>query len=205
MEILEKIVGSLQNVNVMLPLVVLPVLCPILVVVFGIFGKRKIYPALSLAIVSLSFALLCAQTEIKYALFFLGAFTAWAALLGCFLFLPPLKKLKRKKNNKVDKMYEMFHEDLSVLPESGSKPPKVCCFEEQPAGEVQESAPQLAHADALIAKLSESKLVASDRLEVDALKRKLDLYRNKPLTKEESRSLNDCLSAILKLTAKYKL
>ncbi|MDE7159214.1 MAG: hypothetical protein K2N74_06560, partial [Clostridiales bacterium] len=139
------------------------------------------------------------------AIGYLGIFTAWAALLGCFLFLPPLKKLKRKKNVKVDKMYEMFHEELSVYPETESKPPKVCCFEETPAEEMQESAPQLAHADALIAKLSESKLIASDRLEVDALKRKLDLYRGKPLKKEEARSLNDCLSAILKLTAKYKL
>lgn len=202
MEVLEKIVNALAIVPAWVPLYVLPALCPVLVALFGFLGKRKMYPVLCIALGGVGIAMTFASS---YALVYLGLFIAWSALWGCLLVLPPLKKRTKSRQTKADKMYEKFHEELSVPPVKEVKPPKVCCFEETPSEELVECAPQLAHADALIAKLSAGKLAAGDRLELDELKRKIDVYRGKRFTKKEARSLNDCLSSVLKLTAKYKL
>ena len=69
----------------------------------------------------------------------------------------------------------------------------------------EESSMRLSHATDLLEQLTKSELSASDRLEADALAHTLEGYRDKELTFEEMRSLNDCLATILKLTAKYKL
>lgn len=213
MVIFEKVLRAFQVVPAWVPLCVLPALCLVALALFGFLGKRKAYPTVCLALAGLGTAFICVQesalsyrfSSAVYAVAYFGLFVAWSALWGCLLFLPPLKKRAKTKSTKADKMYEKFHQELSVPPIRDVKPPKVCCFEQTPAEEMQECAPQLAHADALIAKLSAGKLAAGDRLELDALKRKIDVYRGKPLTKEEARSLNDCLSSVLKLTAKYKL
>lgn len=205
MEIYRKFVTLLETVPAYVPLIILPALCVVAVALFGFLGGRKFYPAICAVLGAAGFALLSAQ-DTRLALVYAGLFAVWGVLWGLLLRLPKLKKRARKLNAKADKMYEKFHQELSVPAIEEKKPQKVCCFEETPAQEAQlEKAPQLDHADALLKKLGAAKLSPGDRLETDALKRKLDLYRNKPLTQEEARSLNDCLSSVLKLTAKYKL
>ena len=80
-------------------------------------------------------------------------------------------------------------------------PVKECCFDAQ----VQEEAPELAHATALLGKLQKCKLSSADRLEADALARTLSALKGRALTLDEQNTLNDCLASVLKLTAKYKL
>lgn len=204
MEIFSQFVDLLSRVPAFVPLLVLPFLCMALVALLGFAGGRKLYPVFCAVFIGAGFALISANGRAN-AFVYLGLFTAWGALWGSLLFLPKPKKRARVKKDKADKMYEKFHEKLSVPEPVDSRPLKVCCFEEPPMSAQLEPPPQLGHADALLQKLSAAKLNPSDRLETDALKRKLDLYRNKSLTKEEARSLNDCLSSVLKLTAKYQL
>ena len=45
----------------------------------------------------------------------------------------------------------------------------------------------------------------ADRLELDAVVRTLEDCRGRALTAAEQRTLNDCLSSVLKLSAKYSL
>ncbi len=204
MEIFTQFVTLLARVPAFVPLLILPLLCAALVALLGFLGGRKLYPALCTALVGIGFALVSADGAVN-AFVYLGIFTAWGALLGCLLFLPKLKKRVVAQKGKAEKMYEKFREELIVPESNDGRPPKVCCFEDSPAAAQLEAPPQLDHADALLNKLASAKLNPSDRLETDALRRKLDLYRGKALTKQEARSLNDCLSSVLKLTAKYQL
>ena len=48
-------------------------------------------------------------------------------------------------------------------------------------------------------------LAPADRLELDAVVRTLEDCRGRALTAAEQRTLNDCLSSVLKLSAKYSL
>ena len=64
---------------------------------------------------------------------------------------------------------------------------------------------RLSHAEELLSRLKTAPLAGSDRLEADALSRTLCGMRERKLTAEEMRILNDCLASVLKLTAKYKL
>ena len=64
---------------------------------------------------------------------------------------------------------------------------------------------QLAHVDSLIGSLREKELAPADRLELDAVVRTLEDCRGRALTAAEQRTLNDCLSSVLKLSAKYSL
>ena len=57
----------------------------------------------------------------------------------------------------------------------------------------------------LIGSLREKELTPADRLELDAVVRTLEDCRGKALTAAEQRTLNDCLSSVLKLSAKYSL
>ena len=190
------------------------ILCPGIVLLFCIlfvFVKgRKVYPAVAVLFGGLGGAVLFARGENTAAFCYLSLFAVLSALFS-LLFLIPVRKGKGEKKTKIskaDKMYEKFHEALS---ESGipqdKMPPKVCCFEEPPQDftSTKESGMSLAHADSLIARLRSASMSAGDRLELDACSKILDGYRNRPLTNEELRTVNDCLSTVLKLTAKYKL
>ena len=63
---------------------------------------------------------------------------------------------------------------------------------------------ELAHARGLIKKLKKSELSLSDRLEAQRLEEKITTFScAEKLSAEEIRTLSDCFSALLKLTAKY--
>ena len=87
------------------------------------------------------------------------------------------------------------------------RPPKLAADlpEEAATASAEQWGIRLKYADDLLARLSRAPLVASDKLETELLSKRIMALAVKPLTEEEVCRLNDCLSAVLKLTAKYKL
>ncbi len=78
--------------------------------------------------------------------------------------------------------------------------------EEEGEYDLEESKLRLKHVREMLAKLKAAPLSPSDRLETEGISRLITLYATKNrLTTKEVRDLNDCLSAILKMTAKYAL
>lgn len=72
--------------------------------------------------------------------------------------------------------------------------------------DMDESKLRLNHVRDMLAKLKAAPLAPGDRLESEEISRLITLYATKNrLTAKEIRDLNDCLSAILKMTAKYAL
>ncbi len=129
-------------------------------------------------------------------------FVAWAAiylavaaLVKVFFYIPFPKRKKAKNRN--EDIYQAFHADLDM-----GKPMET---ELPPALTLEEGELQLKHVDSLIEKLRTAELDPADRLELDAVARSLDDYRGRALSAGDARALNDCLSAVLKLTAKYSL
>lgn len=123
---------------------------------------------------------------------------------GVILLVYPLCLLpKRKRESRDERLYGRFREELEgPMPESKPVPPKVCCFEE--TGETAEArGMQLSHVIALLEKLKKEKLTPADRLEVEMLSRSVEGARTRPLTDRQTDDLNDSLSAILRLVAKY--
>ena len=71
---------------------------------------------------------------------------------------------------------------------------------------LEDSKLRLNHVRDMLTKLKAAPLSAGDRLETEEISRLITLYAMKErLTAKEIRDLNDCLSAILKMTAKYSL
>ena len=130
----------------------------------------------------------------------LGDFMVWAALylavaaLTRLLFFIPFPQ--KKKKDRDEDIYAAFHASLDEE-ELLEEAPLVMSAEE---GELQ-----LAHVDSLIGSLREKELTPADRLELDAVVRTLEDCRGRALTAAEQRTLNDCLSSVLKLSAKYSL
>ena len=130
----------------------------------------------------------------------LGDFMVWAALylavaaLTRLLFFIPFPQ--KKKKDRDEDIYAAFHAPLDEG-ELSEDAPLVMSAEE---GELQ-----LAHVDSLIGSLREKELAPADRLELDAVVRTLEDCRGRALTAAEQRTLNDCLSSVLKLSAKYSL
>lgn len=81
--------------------------------------------------------------------------------------------------------------------------------EEKSEGEeydLEESKLRLNHVREMLAKLKSAPLSPGDRLETEGISRLITLYATKNLlSAKEIRDLNDCLSAVLKMTAKYAL
>ena len=125
----------------------------------------------------------------------LAVYLAVAALVR-LLFLIPFPKKKEKDRG--DDLYDAFYAPLEEEPltDEDAMPPALSA---------EEGSLQLAHVDSLVEKLRGAELDPADRLELDAVVRSLDVYRGKDLTAGQQRALNDCLSAVLKLTAKYSL
>lgn len=72
--------------------------------------------------------------------------------------------------------------------------------------DLEESRLRLNHVRGLLTKLKAAPLSPGDRLEIEGISRLITLYATKNLlSAKEIRDLNDCLSAVLKMTAKYAL
>ncbi len=207
MNTFEKIVTVAAEAPWWIPLIVCPALVLAAALVFALAGGRKAYPAVALFAAGAGFALLSARGDLTTACFYLGCMGALSALFALFLLIPrPRRGARRKGGSKAERMYEKFRIPLEAEGEV-ARPPKECCFAEAPAEHftLEESGMRLTHAAALLEKLFACPLSAGDRLEAQALARRLDGYRGRLLTEAELSALNDCLASVLRLTAKYKL
>lgn len=211
MECFRKLIDVLaQNVPDWVPLIACPVLLALCALAFTLFGGRRGYLYVAVALGGIAFFLVCCMEGLQTAALFLALYAAEGALLRLLFFIPcPLRRRKegKKRESRAERIYERFREEQTPVhrTESG-RPPKICCFEEPtPTASAEESGMRLNHVLSLLGKLKDEKLTPTDRLELDVLSRSVDAFREKILTEEELRSLNDCLASVLKLTAKYKL
>lgn len=173
------------------------IICPALLLIAGlllaVFHMRKAYLPTAVGLGAAGFFLiLCEDTLYSAAAFaYLALFTVFAVLVS-LLFLIPFRTGKRN----AEELYEKF-----ALPLDAGSPGE----EAETEIAAEESGLRLDHAASLIERLGKCELSAGDRLEVDVLSHTLDGFRGRALTAQELRSVNDCLSTVLKLTAKYKL
>lgn len=208
MDILQKIVDAFSQLPDWVFLCAVPALVAAAAVGFVFTAKRKWYFAVAAFIGAAGFLLAYAK-DAPLSLVYLAFLVALSALLSLLFFIPVPQKRKKCLQSREERIYERFHEELSEKPykSRGAMPAKVCCFEREreDGATAEEYGMSLSYADTLLEKLRSKKLGAGDRLESEELLRRLDCYREKPLTESERSSLNDCLASILKLTAKYQL
>lgn len=193
-----------------LPLIFLPCALITVAVIMTVLGGRKLYKYFAASIGGVGFFLLVCIGGVREAFVYLGLYVVLAVLLRLLFFIPlPRTYRKSGRGEREEKIYRKFREALSeqVTEESGRNVlPAGCAFEEEvPALTAEESGMRFQHVTELLAKLKKEELSAADRLETDALARSVEAFRNKALTEEEMCVLNDCLAAVLKLTAKYQL
>lgn len=173
-----------------------PALLVVTGLILAVVHADRAYPpvALFLGAVGLFLFASIAVELTDYAVW-AAVYLAVAALVR-LLFLIPFPKKKEKDRG--DALYDAFYAPLEEDPlaEEDAMPPALSA---------EEGSLQLAHVDSLVEKLRGAELEPADRLELDAVVRSLDVYRGKDLTAGQQRALNDCLSAVLKLTAKYSL
>lgn len=200
MEIYLRLIELLSRVPAWIPLIVFPVAALGASLCLALFGGRRFYIPAACAIAACGFALIAAKGELTAAFVYIGAAAVLFVLFSlCFL----LPRVRRKRGeSRGERIYKKFHEEAE-RPAADALPPKVCCFEEPATAE--ESGMRLVYVTSLINRLKGCKLTPADRLELEALGRSVDGCRGRSLTGEELASLNDCLAAVLKLTAKYKL
>ena len=173
-----------------------PALLVLAGIVLVLVRAERAYPPVALLLGAVGLVLVAGIAESS------SDFVVWAALYAAvaalvrFLFFIPAPK-KKQKQDRSEEIYETFHVGLDEEMPAGEELP--------PALSAEEGELQLSHVDSLIAKLKAAEPDAAARLELDAVVRALDLYRGRALTAAEQRALNDCLSAVLKLSAKYSL
>lgn len=199
MEVIYKFTDALCKLPEILAMTAAPILLIVFAFIFAAFGWKQAYPWLCIGLSALGFMLTGAR-DLSGGFLYLSMMVVLSALLQ-LLFLIPFGR--EAKQDRGEELYEKFHRPLDVseeelCPEEGEEP--ALDSSEEEGGELR-----LSHARELLETLKKSELSASDRLEVDALSRKIDGFDEKELSADETRTLNDCLATILKLTAKYKL
>ena len=209
MEFLQKTVDLFAKAPDWAYLYLLPALIIASAVAFVFSPQRRWYFCAATVFSAAGFVLVYAQNPAT-AFIYLGAVVALSALLTLLFLIPrPTRREKGVKKSRVDALYEKFREELSEKPYAprADMPPKVCRFERDhiEGATATEQGVSLSYADSLLERLRAKDLNAGDRLETEELSRRLDYYRDKPLTESERSTLNDCLASILKLTAKYQL
>ena len=209
MEIFHKMIDGIgKGVPAWLPLILLPSLLAAIAVALTLFGGRKFYRYFAWLLGGIGFFFVICIDDLKGAFVFLGLYIVLAAALRLLFFIPcPLKKHKKDRGEREERIYRKFRELLTeqaweteqrAMPLPGD-------FEQEPHATAEEYGAHLSHAIELLSQLKNMELSPTDRLETDALSRSVEALRGKPLGEEETGVLNDCLASVLKLTAKYKL
>lgn len=210
MEIFHQMIEAIgKTVPAWIPLICVPAMLALVAIVLTLFGGRKLYLYFVAVLGGVGFFLI-ACIDFAYGLsssfIFLGLYLVLAALLRLLFLIPcPLANRKKEAKAREEKIYRKFHESLTeqaaVLGQRALPPPA----EYRPYATAEAYGAHLTHAQTLLGQLKRMELTPTDRLEVDALSRSVDALSGKPLSEEEQNVLNDCLAAVLKLTAKYKL
>lgn len=211
MEILNKIVALFARAPAWIPLALCPGLLLACAVLFTLFGGRRTYPAVAVALGAAAFSMLCCMTQPAHALAFAGLFASFAALCALLFLAPTVRRArtekKRAPRGREERIYRTFREALTEAPDAPplkAAPKKVCCFEEKTPSDA-DAGLCLTHALDLLERLRRAPLTPADRLEADVLQRSVEGCRGRALGADEARVLNDCLASVLKLTAKYRL
>ena len=209
METFLKLIETIGKVPAWLPLIFLPCVLGVIACIMTVLGGRRYYWYLAVPLGGLGFFLVLCIDELKTAFVFLGLYVTLAALLRLLFFIPCPLTYKRSRGGREEKIYRKFHEalsgqlldsnmDVKVLPAAAEA-------EQTPCVTAEESGTRLGHVNELLAQLKKEELSPTDRLEADSLSRSVEAFAGRALTEEEMGVLNDCLAAVLKLTAKYKL
>lgn len=138
--------------------------------------------------------------------------------LGALFYLFLLLVLKKKEKDRLrrEKKLQESRQAMFTLPDRENtfvrdrlNTSLQAAGEEKSEGEeydLEESKLRLNHVREMLAKLKSAPLSPGDRLETEGISRLITLYATKNLlSAKEIRDLNDCLSAVLKMTAKYAL
>ena len=185
----------LQLIGGAMPDLVSLLLCPILLLAAGlvlaVFHKEKAYLPVAVGLGGASAFLVGCEVGAGGELFVYLALYVVLAVLVRLLFLIPFPARGSRKERE-EELYEKFRVPLEVPAEAEEEPP------------AEGESVRLEHALSLLEQLKKCNLSASDRLEADAIGHTLERVKGSP-AEEDRRTVNDCLSTILKLTAKYKL
>lgn len=200
-----EILNRLMTEAAALPEYVLLVAAPALLVVAGfllaVFHADRAYAPVAAGIGGAGlFLFSCIADALAEYAAWCGLYLALCAIVRLF-FLIPFPRRKKERRNRDEEIYEKFRLELEPEPPVEEKEDGA----QDAVLNAEECGLRLQHADEMIAGLLAAELEPGDRLETDAVCRTLDLYRNKSLTEEELRSLNDCLATVLRLSAKYNL
>ena len=185
----------LQLIGEAMPDLVSLLLCPVLLLAAGlvlaVFHKEKPYLPLAIGLGGAGAFLVGCEVGASAVLFiYVAAYVVFAVLVK-LLFLIPFPARGSKEGREAE-LYEKFRVPLEVPAEAEEEPP------------AEGESVRLEHALSLLEQLKKCNLSASDRLEADAIGHTLERVKGSP-AEEDRRTVNDCLSTILKLTAKYKL
>ncbi len=196
MSFFTAFVGIVAGLPDLLAFVLCPALAAVAALLLAIFRAGKAYPPVAIGLGGVAAFLMYCNFEDPWLIVpYLGLYIALCALLG-LLFLIPFGK--REKKNRDEELYEKFRSPIEEG-EPEEEPEDGALYDAGDCGM------RLRHASELLEALGKCELEAGDRLEADSLSRSLDAYRDRELTADEMRALNDCLATLLKLTAKYKL
>lgn len=187
MNAFQSLIDLAAGLPDLVTLLVCPALLLLCAILFALLGKKRYYPVSALFLGGIG-GFLVSSKSAALAASYLLLFLSLAALFSLFLFLPPI----RKKGKEAEALYEKFALPLEIEER-----------EETEETEIGEE-PRLLQAQKLLEALKKSELEASDRLEIDEIEKKVLGFSGR-MTEGETRSLNDCLATILKLTAKYQL
>ncbi len=185
----------LQLIGEAMPDLVSLLLCPVLLLAAGlalaVFHKEKAYLPLAIGLGGAGAFLVGCEVGASAVLFiYVAAYVVFAVLVK-LLFLIPFP-VRGSKEGREAELYEKFRVPLEVPADAEEEPP------------AEGESVRLEHALSLLEQLKKCNLSASDRLEADAIGHTLERVKGSP-AEEDRRTVNDCLSTILKLTAKYKL
>lgn len=212
METFLNMIETIGKAPAWLPLIFLPCVLGVIAAIMTVLGGRRFYWYLAAPIGGLGFFLVLCIDELRTAFIFLGLYVTLAALLRLLFFIPcPLtyKRASGKRGGREEKIYRKFREELSEQLSDSNFDVKVlpapAVTEQLPCVTAEESGTRLNHVTELLTQLRKEELSPTDRLEADALFRSVEAFGGRALTEEEMGVLNDCLAAVLKLTAKYKL
>lgn len=209
METFLNIIETIGKAPAWLPLVFLPCVLGVVAAVMTVLGGRRFYWYLAAPIGGLAFFLMLCMGDLKTAFVFLGLYATLAFLLRLLFLIPCPLTYKRTRGRREEKIYRKFREELKGQISDANVDVKVLpvpvAAEPTPCVTAEESGTRLNHVTELLAQLKKEELSPTDRLEADALSRSVEAFAGRALTEEEMSMLNDCLAAVLKLTAKYKL
>lgn len=203
MDIFQQIITSFQFVPAWVTLILIPALFLVYTGCTLVVGGRRSYPFVTCACCGME-AMLTSAHGAAPTVFVCGAFVLYAAILRLLYLLPhPKKRAEKMRSERILKKLAC-EQPPEVAP--SKNPARVCTFAEVPSKmSATERGMQLTHAETLLYRLRRISLAPSDRLEVDVLTRMLNSYGVKALTEEEMVRLNDSLTSLLKLCAKYKV